>query len=287
MCRLFGMSAAPARVRATFWLLDANDSLAEQSRHNPDGTGLGTFDADGTPRVDKQPLAAYEDTEFAAEARQCESTTFLAHVRHATTGALTVDNTHPFVQDGRIFAHNGVVRDLPALEAQLGPYREQVHGETDSERLFALITKHIAEHGGDVAAGIRTALRWVAGHLPIYAVNLLLTMPTELWAVRYPDTHGLYVLAREPGGGTGRHLEHASPAGTVRVRSGDLIDSPAVVVASERMDDNPAWRQLAPGELLHVDGQLRVTSHVVLDRPPAHQLTLADLGAAARAQLSH
>src|SRR5262249_37580101 len=51
MCRLFGMSAAPRRVRATFWLLDAADSLAVQSRREPDGVGLGVFDADGTPRV--------------------------------------------------------------------------------------------------------------------------------------------------------------------------------------------------------------------------------------------
>ncbi len=41
MCRLFGLSAAPRRVTATFWLLDAPDSLAAQSRREPDGVGLG------------------------------------------------------------------------------------------------------------------------------------------------------------------------------------------------------------------------------------------------------
>jgi glutamine amidotransferase len=29
---------------------------------------------------------------------------------------------------------------------------------------------------------------------------------------------------------------------------------PAIVVASERMDDDPDWRPLAPGELLIADG---------------------------------
>ena len=38
MCRLFGMSAGRARVSATFWLLDADDSLRRQSHANPDGT---------------------------------------------------------------------------------------------------------------------------------------------------------------------------------------------------------------------------------------------------------
>ena len=39
MCRLFAMTSAPRRVRATFWLLEATDSLAVQSRRDPDGTG--------------------------------------------------------------------------------------------------------------------------------------------------------------------------------------------------------------------------------------------------------
>ena len=45
MCRLFGLHAGPKPVRATFWLLDAPDSLSAQSRREPDGAGIGTFDA--------------------------------------------------------------------------------------------------------------------------------------------------------------------------------------------------------------------------------------------------
>ena len=40
MCRLFGLSAGGHPVRATFWLLDAADSLAVQSRKQPDGVPL-------------------------------------------------------------------------------------------------------------------------------------------------------------------------------------------------------------------------------------------------------
>jgi hypothetical protein len=67
------------------------------------------------------------------------------------------------------------------------------------------------------------------------------------------------------------------------VRSGDLATAPAVVVASERMDEDPGWRLLGSGELLHVPPDLRVASRAVLDRPPAHPLTLADLDARAAA----
>ena len=63
----------------------------------------------------------------------------------------------------------------------------------------------------------------------------------------------------------------------MRVRSRDLAHRPAVVVASEAMDEDPGWRGLASGELLHVDGDLQTTIARVLDRPPAHLLTLAEL----------
>src|SRR5580658_2868268 len=116
MCRLFGMSAGAEPARATFWLLQAPDSLSQQSRREPDGTGLGWFDADRSPHVSKQPIAAYEDASFAREAREISSTTFVAHVRFASTGELTVQNTHPFEQRNRLFAHNGVIEDLAALE---------------------------------------------------------------------------------------------------------------------------------------------------------------------------
>ena len=282
MCRLFGLSAAPRRVTATFWLVDAPDSLAVQSRREPDGVGLGVFEPDGTAVVHKRPIAAYQDAEFAREAREVASSTFLAHIRYASTGGLRTENTHPFVQDGRLFAHNGVVTGLDRLRDRVGeelrgPIGELVGGDTDSELVFALITTY-ARHGGELGRAIVAAVGWIAANLPVYALNLIVTTPTDLWALRYPDTHPLYVLARPAGGHHGhRHLEHASAPGTVRVRSGDLADAPATVVASERMDEDPHWRLLAPGELLHVAADQRLTSRIAVDRPPTHRLTLADL----------
>jgi glutamine amidotransferase len=277
MCRLFGLSAAPHRVAATFWLLDAPDSLAAQSRREPDGVGLGVFDEQGRPVVHKRPVAAYQDREFAREARHERSVTFVGHIRYASTGGLLPQNTHPFEQDGRLFAHNGVIEDLPRLEREIGDDIALVHGDTDSERFFALVTGY-ARGNGDVGEALVRAARWVGENLPLYALNIVLTTPTDLWALRYPATHELWVLERPAGGPHGdRHLEQASAAGTMRVRSGDLAGAPAVVVASERMDEDPRWRLMDTGELLHVGPDLHVTRSVALDELPRHQLTLADL----------
>ena len=283
MCRLFGLHAGDTAVPATFWLLDAPDSLSAQSRRNPDGAGIGVFGADGSPVLDKQPLAAWQDAEFAAGARHLRGTTFVAHVRYATTGAHLLVNTHPFLLDGRLFAHNGVVKGLPELDARLAELgvSELVQGDTDSERIFALVTAEIRRHGGDVGAGLTAAISWVGERLPVYAVNLVMTTATDLWAVRYPATHELYVLER-PAGGTAAADALEARSSRIHARSDQLAEKASVLVATERLDDDPAWRLLDDGDLVHVDVDLEVDTSSPFP-PPRHLLTRADLDAVSEA----
>lgn len=277
MCRLFGMHVGTTALPATFWLLEAPDSLLAQSRANPDGVGIGCFPADGVPVVDKQPLAAWADPEFATAARELTGTTFVAHVRYASTGGLTLANTHPFLLQGRLFAHNGMVGELDLLDARLDELGASglVGGDTDSERVFALITAEIARCGGDVGMGLVEAVHWVGAELPLYALNLVLSTATDLWLLRYPATHELYLLQRSAGGdGSTRHLEGRTRR--ISTRSAALARRPAVVVASQPMDDDPSWRLLQPGELVHVGPDLTCTTSQPFE-PPRHQLSLSDL----------
>ena len=277
MCRLFGLTAGSARIQATFWLLDAPDSLEVQSHRNADGSGIGYFGPAGEPVLDKQPEPAFSDQEFTHAAKQAESSAFVAHVRWASTGGRSVANTHPFAMEGRIMAHNGGFGDLPRLEERLGDYARLVLGDTDSERYFALITQQIDAHGGDVGAGIAAAAGWIAEHLPVSSLNAVVAAPGELWALRYPDAHALHVLERPAGSAAGR----GSPAEGLHVRSTTssfhvpaLAEAASVVVASEELDGETGWRMLAPGELVHVRPDLSVESEVVITRPPAHLVPL-------------
>ena len=273
MCRLFALHAGAKPVSATFWLLDAPDSLAEQSHRNPDGAGIGRFEGPGAPVIDKQPLAAWQDPEFARAARTMQGTNFVAHIRYASTGAKTDANTHPFLQDGRLFAHNGVVEGLSALEARLTELdaRDLVQGDTDSERAFALVTAEIRRHGGDVQEGLAAAVRWMAEEIPVYSLNVILATDDELYALRYPDTNELYVLERPA---TGNHLHAKSQR--IHAHSSDLATTSSVVFASEPMDED-AWRLLEPGELVRVGPDLVAHSSMLLTDEPRHALTLADL----------
>jgi predicted glutamine amidotransferase len=278
MCRLFGLHAGTDVCTATFWLLDAPDSLSEQSRRNPDGTGLGVFDAHGRPQLHKEPIAAWQDADFATEAHQMTGTTFIAHVRYATTGSLDVRNTHPFLQAGRIFAHNGVLEGLDVIDERLREVGtdDLVLGDTDSERVFALITASIRAHDGDVTAGLVDAMKWLAANVPIYAVNVLLSTATDMWALRYPETHELYLLGR-PDDTAALDTEFDMRTKRIHARSKHLYTRPSVVFATEVMDDDPRWRLLAPGELVHVDAALQITRSVALPEPPRHLLRRTDL----------
>ncbi len=265
MCRLFGLSAHPQRVHASFWLLEAPDCLLEQSLRNPDGTGLGYFAPARGVVLDKEPLAAFADAASAREAKHVRSTTFVSHIRYATTGNRTTSNTHPFAMDGMLFAHNGMIQDLEALEAHIGRDMRFVGGDTDSERYFALVAKEIRAHG-DIGLGISAAVRWIAANTPVYSINFVLATADELWAFRYPETHRLFVLERRPGGGPGRRDLHYV-SGTMRVHVPDLDRHPSVVVASEPLDDTADWRALESGELMRVGPDLSVRSSIVVDRP--------------------
>ncbi len=278
MCRLFGLHAGTHACTATFWLLDAPDSLAEQSRRNPDGTGLGVFDEHGQPHLYKEPIAAWQDAKFATEAHRMTGTTVIAHVRYATTGSLDIRNTHPFLQDGRIFAHNGVLEGLDVIDERLREVgtADLVLGDTDSERVFALITAAIRARDGDITAGLTDAMRWLAEHAPIYAVNVLLSTATDMWALRYPETHQLYILDRSDDAAAS-DAEFDLCTKRIHARSEHLCERASVVFATEVMDDEPRWRLLPAGELFHVDAGLQIHRSMILPDPPKHLLRREDL----------
>lgn len=268
MCRLFGINAGDREVHVEYWLLDAPDSMLVESRRNPDGTGIGWFGTgDDTPHVAKQPRSAFTDRTFRQEARSVRARTLITHIRAATAGHDALVNTHPFVVDGRIMAHNGGFGDLAAVEAHLGDYAARLQGQTDSERYAALIAKFTAAHDGDVSAGLAAAAGWIADNVPMYSLNCLVAAPGNLFALRYPDQRALHVARRriDPASGA---LQASSALAAHEVHAAEPTE--VVVVASERVDDGEDWRMLEAGELIHVGPDLSMTSRLVLERPPAH-----------------
>jgi len=275
MCRLFALHAGERDVAAEFWLLDAPTSIARQSERNADGYGMAALTARRGMILIRNPVQASEDSAYRQVARRLDASEMLVHLRYASTGNVSLVNTHPFSQDGRLFAHNGVVGDLDRIEARLGANRAMVMGETDSERFFALITLSIREARGDVRAGITAAVHEMAAEYELYSLNFVLGDIGHIWAFRYPEHNPLHLQRRGRGGpGGASPLDEEDAAGTLRLHSDDGAVTPLVVIASERISDEPGWEEIHPGELVHVGPDLEVDRETVLSGPPAHPMVL-------------
>ena len=273
MCRLFALHAGGHDVEADFWLLEAPTSLATQSEVNADGFGIAALSAEAALLLIRNPVQARSDRIYRAVARHAEACQFLVHLRYASTGVVSLPNTHPFMQDGRVFAHNGVVGDLERLEQRLGEHLAMVSGETDSERAFALITLCIRQAGGDVRAGITAAVRELAEDYELYSINFVLGEVGHLWAFRYPEHNPLLVL--EHAGADSRPLVERDAHGTLSMRADPRGDQRMVVIASERMDADPGWQEVGVGELIHVGPELELDRQTLLTEPPRHPMVLS------------
>ena len=276
MCRLFALHAGERDVAAEFWLLDAPDSIARQSEVNADGYGLAALTAEHGMILIRNPVEAAGDPAYHHLARRLVASEMLVHLRYANTGTTSLVNTHPFSQDGRVFAHNGVVGDLERIEARLGSNRAMVMGDTDSERLFAVITLAIREAGGNVRAGIGAAIREIVVDYELYSLNFLLGEIGHIWAFRYPEHNPLHFLRRRPGGPSGgAQLDQADSAGTLRLHSDDGGETALVVIASERISEEAGWEEVDSGELIHVGPELEVDRELIVSGPPAHPMVLS------------
>ena len=137
-------------------MLHGANSLRQQSREHPDGWGLGWYE-NGAPRVVRSLTPAHGDADFEKLSQYVRASTVVAHVRKASVGKVAPENTHPFQRGPWLFAHNGTLpewpRVRPLLEERIAPaLREQVRGETDSERCFYVFLSFL--RGAEPAAAL-------------------------------------------------------------------------------------------------------------------------------------
>jgi glutamine amidotransferase len=149
MCRLYGQHGHPGADLCEP-LCSAQNALRFQSHQHPHGWGIGWYE-DGDPVIRRGLLPAHADQAFVRAAREACSAVVVAHVRDASVGPVSAENTHPFHHGRWLFAHNGTVarykrsrRLREALLAEIdADLRPALRGETDSERCFLLFLSRL------------------------------------------------------------------------------------------------------------------------------------------------
>ena len=146
MCQLLGMNCAtPTDI--TFSFRGFSQRAGVTSDHC-DGFGIAFFE-DKACRLFVDNQSAVESP-IADLVRNypIKSRNVIAHIRKATQGKITLENSHPFLRElwGRhwIFAHNGDLHDFnPRLSGRFEPV-----GNTDSERAFCYLLDQMVEAFG-------------------------------------------------------------------------------------------------------------------------------------------
>jgi predicted glutamine amidotransferase len=130
------------------------------------------------------PESALEDPTYDELVRRPLGRAGLVHLRWASAGlAVTPENTHPFVDDGYAFAHNGHITPIDRLEGLLTKKsRARLRGTTDSERYFRFVLQRIAETG-DEHDGVSQALGTLMGEFPESSLNALMLTPEHMFAI--------------------------------------------------------------------------------------------------------
>jgi ergothioneine biosynthesis protein EgtC len=263
MCRFTLYLGPPLRLSSL--LLDPAHSLIRQSSNshereeplNGDGFGVGWYapEFSDDPAVFRSITPAWNNRNLHNLSRVVASTCVLAHVRAATQwSGVNEANCHPFRFGKYLCMHNGDVGNFQkirrkVLETVCDEAFSNVYGSTDSEHFFAVIIDELLKKQVIGALGLATALdsaiqRVVAlveqfgDNAPSY-LNVAVTDGENAVISRYNNDR-----------------EHAPES--LYYYCGDLYEAGGkvqqvydeVVVSSEKLTEDPAWRPVPPNHLI-------------------------------------
>lgn len=272
MCRLYALRASePTRVECS--LVKAQNALMEQSQGDEEGLvhghGWGVADyPNGLPIIEKQTWAAYHGEHFRKKAARVYARTVVAHVRRATVGEPSLENTHPFTHGRWIFAHNGTVPNFdrvrePMLAATDPLHRNKIEGTTDSELVFQYLLSQwmlYPEIGllGTVRLVVGQIVKWcrdVDPDAPV-GLNIVLTDGDRLVGSRLGRT--LWFLERD-------HVFTCDICGKSHVHHEPRTAYRSVEIASERLTGEPGWKAVPDGTVYSVDPDFQLRFEPLTD----------------------
>jgi len=153
MCRFLAYAGEPVFLDTL--LIEPASSLVSQSLAareaktvvNGDGCGVGWYGTRPEPGVYRGTLPAWSDANLASLCHQVEASMFLAHVRSATSGEVSMANCHPFAAGRHLFMHNGQIGGYDhirrSVEAMIpDDLYARRRGNGDSEAIFLAALGH-------------------------------------------------------------------------------------------------------------------------------------------------
>jgi glucosamine--fructose-6-phosphate aminotransferase (isomerizing) len=97
----------------------------------------------------------------------------IGHTRWATHGGPTDRNAHPHLDnEGKLAViHNGIIENYSELKKELESRGHAFTSETDTESVAHLLSELRKEHGGDLTAAMRAAVKRLRGSFTLLAIH--------------------------------------------------------------------------------------------------------------------
>lgn len=175
-------------------------SFVVLTHNNPHGWGIAWLDNRGWHLYKEAwPLYSSHRAKELVSKHVC-GRIIVSHVRLACSGSVSYGNTHPWLYNGWVFAHNGTIYRRKALLRLIREEYRNFEGDTDSEAFFHLIIQE-TEDLGDSVKGILSAVGKIVRHIKYFSsLNFVASDGEKLYALRYAtrrlDYYTLYYLKR-------------------------------------------------------------------------------------------
>ena len=245
MCQLLGMNCnVPTDICFSFSGFQKRGGGTDVHR---DGWGIAFFEDKGVRLfLDPQPSAESPIAELVRN-YPIRSLNVIAHIRKATQGVVSLENTHPFMRElcGRywIFAHNGNLPEFrPALDGSFVPV-----GNTDSELIFCWLLQSLRQCFGDTPpprVALFSALHELTCQIAGTGIfNYLLSNGDCLFA--HCSTELAYIIRRAPFAVAHLKDEDVAIDFTEVTTPNDRV----AIIATLPLTDNESWVTMQPGSL--------------------------------------
>lgn len=247
MCRLAAYLGPETSL--THLVFDINHSLEKQAWQprelreatlNADGFGFGWYNDNADAARYRQVIPIWNDTNLKDLARSVQRSLWLCYVRSATPGLGTsLENTQPFTSQNWQFLHNGYINSFAdQIRGQIRQtlHREAeaiVHGNTDSEYLFALIM-HFFKVSGDMLQAIRDSF-----------LQLKQWLGQERALLNIMVSDGVQIIAS-------RHAINGECPSLYYGKDIDSFPAHSQLLVSERLNDDEHWQTIAPHQLIRM-----------------------------------
>ena len=199
MCQLLGMNCnTPTDIVFSFEGFRRRAGLTDC---HSDGFGIAFFEGRGVRIFRDNRPASLSPIADCVKQYKIKSLNVIAHIRKATQGAVSIENTHPFIREiwgeNWVFAHNGNLKDLPNMSESFC----QPIGSTDSEAAFCYMAEFLKSRfkKKPTEMQIFQAIQEVSKELAAHGtLNFILS--NGEWMIAHCSTNLHYLVRKAPFG---------------------------------------------------------------------------------------